>query len=97
MKKHVHEKSTRKYEITQKILIYCPEKNLGRQAYSSSLYTPMLYVNHFTSFQFTPVHFHFTSLHIIFIALLRLPGFYFRNPLPKCMRFNGGSPYRPFR
>jgi hypothetical protein len=51
-----------------------------------------LYVNHFTLFHFTLLHFHIT-----FIALLHLPDFYSPNPLPKYMRFNGGSPYHPFR
>jgi hypothetical protein len=75
--------------------------NLGRQAYSSSLlslrYPDPVMLNHFTSFHFTPLRFQFTSLHVTFVALLHFPDFYFPNPLPKCMRFNGASPFRPFR
>jgi hypothetical protein len=50
---------------------------------------PTLYVK--------PLHSASLSLHITFITLLHLPDFSLPNPLPKCMRFNGGSPYRPVR
>jgi hypothetical protein len=67
-KKHIHEKKTRKYEKNTEKLICCPEKNPGRQAYSSSLHSlsypdPVCKPLHFVSLHSASLSLHLTSHH----------------------------------